>query len=245
MELLALALAPGIAIMWFIYSKDRYEREPLLALIKAFFLGMVAIFPAVVLQMAGMHLLNGWMAPAGWIYYLLLAFVVVSLTEEASKFLMLRSYAFPRQFFNEPFDGIIYGVMVAMGFATLENIGYVMQHGMQAAIVRMFLSVPAHGTFGVLMGYYVGLAKFTHNRQSTNLMIRGILLAVLFHGLFDLFLFVQSDKFITQKISSGFLFSSAVLSYLVAVRLSWQAIRMHQSLSRQGIEHSQKSVDSI
>ena len=232
MQLLALALAPGIAIMWFIYSKDRFDREPLKALIKSFFLGMLATVPAILVQLVASYLLKENMAASGWTYYILFAFLVVALTEEGSKYLMLRFYAFPRTFFNEPFDGIIYGVMVAMGFATLENIGYVMQHGIGTAVIRMFLSVPAHATFGVLMGYYVGLAKFTHNRQSRFLMLRGLLLAILFHGLFDLFLFAQADAEITKHLPGGFLIGSAILSYLVAVRLSWQAIKMHQNISR-------------
>lgn len=242
MELLALALAPGIAIMWFIYSKDRYDKEPLRALIKSFFLGMLSIVPALIIQLTAISLLD-WLLPAnGWIYFILKAFIVVALTEEACKFMMVKWYAWPRPFFNEPFDGIVYGVMVAMGFATLENIGYVLQHGWQTAILRMFLSVPAHATFGVLMGYYLGLAKFTHDSHSKQLMVRGLLLAVLFHGLFDLFLFVQEDDGITQKWSSGFLFGSAILSYLVAVRLSWQAIRMHQELSRNNLQSKEKTV---
>lgn len=242
MELLALALAPGIAIMWFIYSKDRYEKEPLRALIFSFLLGMLAILPAVLIELGGTWLQDRLMTGNGWLYYIVKAFLVVALTEEASKFLMVKWYAWPRHFFNEPFDGIVYGVMVAMGFATLENIGYVMQHGWQTAILRMFLSVPAHATFGVLMGYYLGLAKFTHDSHSRQLMIRGLLLSVLFHGLFDLFLFAQEDDGITRKWSSGLLFGTAILSYFVAVRLSWQAIRMHQELSRNNFQSQDKTV---
>ena len=101
MELLALALAPGIAIMWFIYSKDRYEREPLKALVNSFFLGMLGILPAILLQLGGIKLLKLIMPANGWTYYILMAFIVVALTEELTKFIMLRSYAFPRQFFKK------------------------------------------------------------------------------------------------------------------------------------------------
>ena len=242
MELLALALAPGIAIMWFIYSKDRYEREPLRALIKSFILGMLCIVPAVLIELGGTWLQDRLMPGHGWWYLLVKAFLVVAFTEEACKFLMVKWYAWPRHFFNEPFDGIVYGVMVAMGFATLENIGYVMQYGWQTGLLRMFLSVPAHATFGVLMGYYLGLAKFTHDSHSRQLMVRGLLLSVLFHGLFDLFLFAQEDAAITQKWSSGFLFGTAILSYFVAVRLSWQAIQMHQEISRNNFQSKEKTV---
>ncbi|GAO43718.1 PrsW family intramembrane metalloprotease [Flavihumibacter petaseus] len=232
MGLLALALAPGIAIIWFIYSMDQYDREPLRALVKSFFLGMLAVLPALLLQLTLSTLLSSFIPASGWTYYLLLSFVAVALTEEGSKFMMTRLYAYPRPFFNEPFDGIIYSVMVAMGFATFENIGYVWQFGWGTALVRMFLSVPAHATFGVLMGYYIGLAKFTHSNAARWLKLRGFLLAVLFHGLFDLFLMVQQDNSITSHISGGYLFGIAILSYLVAIRLSWQAIKMHQAISK-------------
>jgi RsiW-degrading membrane proteinase PrsW (M82 family) len=231
MELLALALAPGIAIMWFIYSADKLEKEPLKALIISFLLGMLAILPTLLAETAGVHLLDQLLPKEGWLYYSLLAFVVVAFTEELMKWLMVRGYAYKRAFFNEPFDGIVYGVMVSMGFATLENIGYVFQFGWQTGLMRMVLAVPAHATFGVLMGYYFGLARFVGKEREWGLKIRGLLLAVLFHGLYDLFLLVQQDNTITAKVSSGLLFGTAVLSFLVAVKLSWQAIKLHQEIA--------------
>jgi RsiW-degrading membrane proteinase PrsW (M82 family) len=231
MELLALALAPGIAIMWFIYSADKLEKEPLKALILSFLLGMLAILPTLLLETAGVHLLDRLLAKEGWLYYSLLAFVVVAFTEELMKWTMVRLYAYKRTFFNEPFDGIVYGVMVSMGFATLENIGYVFQYGWQTGLLRMVLAVPAHATFGVLMGYYFGLARFVGKEREWGLKIRGLLLAVLFHGLYDLFLMAQQDNTITDSISSGLLFGTAALSFLVAVKLSWQAIKLHQQIA--------------
>lgn len=230
MELLALALAPGIAIMWFIYSSDKLEKEPLKALTISFFLGALAILPTLLIETAGINFLNTVLVGEGWIYYGLLSFVVVAFTEEFFKWIMVRYYAYRRPFFNEPFDGIVYGVMVAMGFATLENIGYVFQFGWQTGLVRMVLAVPAHATFGVLMGYYFGLARFVGKDKEWGLKLRGLLLAVFFHGLYDLLLLVQQDTTITDHISGGLLFGSAVLSFLVAVKLSWQAIKLHQQI---------------
>jgi RsiW-degrading membrane proteinase PrsW (M82 family) len=231
MELLALALAPGIAIMWFIYSSDKLEKEPLKALVISFLLGMLAILPTLLIETTGVHLLDQLLPKEGWLYYGLLSFVVVAFTEELMKWSMVRLYAYRRSFFNEPFDGIVYGVMVSMGFATLENIGYVFQFGWQTGLLRMVLAVPAHATFGVLMGYYFGLARFVGKEREWGLKIRGLLLAVLFHGLYDLFLLVQQDRTITDRISSGLLFGTAVLSFLVAVKLSWQAIKLHQQIA--------------
>lgn len=75
------------------------------------------------------------------------AFFVVALIEEFSKYIIVRYYNQPRKWFNEPFDGIIYAVMVSMGFAAFENILYVLQGGFEVALLRAFTAIPAHATF--------------------------------------------------------------------------------------------------
>lgn len=182
MNLLALALAPGIAIIIFIIAKDRYNKEPFKNLFYSFLLGVLSTIPAIILQLVLKGGLEYYFLSSSLLYYALFAFGAVGFSEEFSKFIMLRLYAYRLKAFDEPLDGIVYGVMISMGFATLENINYVMSYGFGTAIVRMFLSVPAHGCFGVIMGYYVGLAKFDKARAGRQMRI-GILLAVFFMGL--------------------------------------------------------------
>jgi RsiW-degrading membrane proteinase PrsW (M82 family) len=145
---------------------------------------------------------------------------------------MVRYYAFPKKEFDEPYDGIVYSVMVGMGFATIENIMYVMQHGYATAFVRMFLSVPAHGTFAVLMGYSIGKAWINYDRRIMYMML-GLFWAVFFHGTFDFFLFLREDQLVKQYVSEIMLFSGAVISFAVAVWLSRRAIKEHIILSQQ------------
>jgi protease PrsW len=203
MLLLALAIAPGIAISLYIYSKDRYEREPLGYLIVSFFLGMISTIPALIIQLiagditkkASSHII---------LSYAFFAYVIVALSEEGSKFFMLRIYAYRKKAFSEPFDGILYSVMVGMGFATVENIEYVYQFGLSTGIIRFFLSVPAHASFAVLMGYYAGLAKINPSR-SVWFLLKGIFIAVFFHGTFDFCIFLQQNERVTEYISTGLL----------------------------------------
>ena len=170
-------------------------------------------------------------------YQVALAFLVVAATEEGCKYLMLKRYAYRKPEFDEPFDGIVYSVMVSMGFATLENIGYVYENGIATGFLRMFLSVPAHASFAVLMGYYAGLAKFSGVHEG-RLLLKGFLLAVLFHGMFDCFLFLAGDKEVTQIVSGGLLTLGALVSWFIAIRLSLRAIRTHQNLSQQNHERT-------
>ena len=94
------------------------------------------------------------------------AFIVVALVEEFSKYIIVKYYAQNNREFNEPFDGIVYAVMVSMGFAALENVLYVYQYGSSTGITRAFTAVPAHATFGILMGYFMGKAKFSKNKDT-------------------------------------------------------------------------------
>jgi protease PrsW len=222
MGLLALAIAPGIAICIFIFLKDKYNREPFSALLISFLLGMFAIVPALLLQLLSHTSLES-LAGRSFTAVAIFAYLVVGLSEEGSKYVMLRAFAYRRPSFDEPFDGIVYAVMVGMGFATLENIGYVLEHGMRTGIMRMFLSVPAHASFAVLMGYHIGLAKFDVSNRTKYLLL-AIFWPVVFHGTYDYFLFIGS----TWMHISG-----ALISFFVALQLSKIAIRKQQNLSRQ------------
>jgi protease PrsW len=235
MLLLALAIAPGIAISLFIYSRDRFDREPKWLLILAFFLGMLATIPPLIVQiLAGDAHGHSYFHPIfGYAFH---AYIIVALTEESSKFLVLRYYAYPQETFNEPFDGIVYAVMIGMGFATVENIEYVERFGFQTGLVRFFLSVPAHASFAVLMGYYVGTAK-SNKARPLPLMIKALLVPVFFHGSFDFFIFLQKDQRITDYLSEGLLSFGAFATFYIAVRLALRTIRQHrENISQIGEE---------
>jgi protease PrsW len=223
---LLLAIAPGAAICLFIYSRDRWEKEPLITLVVSFLLGMIStMLPLLIQVLSG----NITIRPGKHLFlsYAIFAYLIVAFSEEGSKFVVLRFYAYPKKIFNDPFAGILYSVMIGMGFATLENIEYVLHYGIRTGFVRFFLSVPAHGAFAVLMGYYVGLARISHSR-SVWLLWKGLLIAVFFHGSFDLCIFLQENKEVTRYISTGLLSFGAFASFYTAIRLAMRSIRMNR-----------------
>ena len=231
MLLVSLAVAPGIAVCLFIYSLTKYNREVIRYLVIAFILGMVATLPALVIQTISVDVRNDpFRHPI--LSYLWYAFVVVALSEEGSKYLVLRFYAYPKAVFKEPFDGVVFAVMIGMGFATVENIEYVIKFGLETGVSRFFLAIPAHAAFAVLMGYPVGRAKFEKGR-SWWLMGRGLLVAVLFHGSFDFFLFLQQSQQAAKYFSTGVLSFGAFASFYIAVRLAMRALRMHQAMKEE------------
>jgi len=220
MVLLLSALAPVAAVIVYIYVKDKYEKESKRYLTLAFVLGgIVSIIITTILYMffdLFLPLPNDYSI---WQQFVK-AFFVVGFIEEFSKYLMVRGFLQPRTVFNEPYDGIIYAVMVSMGFAAVENIMYVIQGGMEVALLRAFTAIPAHATFGIIMGYYMGKAKFSKKKYKWNLV--GLFTAVLFHGAYDFFLFIG----FIPGISLG-----AFVSLIVGVILSKRAIKAHQEIS--------------
>lgn len=186
--LLLLAVFPGLLISYVIFRADKYEREPLVPLIICFGLGAAVTFPAMELEKWAFHILQT--REQGFGVIILSAFFVVALNEEVFKFAVLRFVAFPRSYFNEPFDGIVYSVQVSMGFATMENVFFAHRFGMETVLLRAFTAVPAHLAFAVVAGYYVGLAKFSPENR-LKLLWQGFGMAFLLHGVYD-FLILQS-----------------------------------------------------
>jgi RsiW-degrading membrane proteinase PrsW (M82 family) len=190
--LLLVAAAPSILLLAYFYLRDRYEREPLGHLMVAYLLGMYAMVAARGLATAAAE----WIAPGGGEGGRLLdAFVLAGFIEELSKWVILMAAAYHWSELDEPLDGLIYGVAIALGFATLENIIYLQRWGLQVAWPRAIFAVPAHALFGGTMGYYAGRAKFDHDVPATAPALRrrrlftdhafSLLVPTAFHGTYD------------------------------------------------------------
>ncbi len=202
-------------------------------LFMSFILGCVAIIPAVLLE----YNFTRYAIDGSIWGVALFSYVVVAFSEEICKFAGLRLYSYNLKSFDEPLDGIVYSVIVSMGFATVENIMYVLKfaeigRGLEVGISRMFLSVPAHATFGVVMGYFVGKAKFSQ-QKSGRLMLMGLLGAVFFHGTFDFFLFINQYSYVGKQLSEMLLGGGAIASFIVSLVLSRKMIRSHRNLSQE------------
>lgn len=187
--LLLLALAPCLFLLWYFYHRDKYEPEPKKNIVKIFLLGALMVIPAGLLEIgigAGVDAIVGGIAHA-----FIMSFFVIAPIEELLKYFAVKQWIYRSLEFDEVMDGIVYTVAASLGFATVENLLYVFQHGIQVAIARAFLAVPGHAFFGALMGYYIGRAKFNKEKEGS-LLFKGILLAVFFHGLYDFLLLTQT-----------------------------------------------------
>jgi RsiW-degrading membrane proteinase PrsW (M82 family) len=217
--LLALALAPGISISFYIYYSDKHEPEPVGLLIISFIYGILSVLITIGISIPLNSLVT--INEASISDQAIHAFGIVAFVEEFSKFIFVRGILYRNKNFNEPFDGIVYAVMVGMGFATLENIYYVLNSGGATAILRMFTAVPAHALFAVLMGYFLGKAKFEHKKEGFYSFV-ALFVATLFHGVYDYFLFITFVPGI---------WILAFFSLAIAFFLSKKAMEIHEEAS--------------
>lgn len=192
-KLVQLGLAPTLIIMFYIYIRDKYEKEPISLLLTGVMFGIIITVPIVNTE----NFITGFMPDGGLLmeaFYT--SFLVASLVEEAFKYIVLYFLTWRNKNFNEKFDGIVYAVFISLGFAGVENILYVINPelgGVKTAIARAIFSVPGHALFGVSMGFYFALSKFEpHNRNKH--MISAYIVPFLLHGIYD-FILLSSIKY--------------------------------------------------
>ncbi len=79
----------------------------------------------------------------------------------------------------------MYGAAVSLGFATVENVIYLMSYGMDTAFLRAILPVSSHALFGVVMGYYLGKAKFQPSQGSLRYRVISLFAPMTLHILYN------------------------------------------------------------
>ena len=198
--LIAAAVVPALVLLTYIYRKDHIEKEPNSLLVRLLLWGIVSTFLAVVTESLGASALafflpGGEAHPA---YGFWMFFVIVGLSEEGFKYLVMRWRTWKSPHFNCRFDGVVYAVFVSLGFALWENIGYVLMYGMGAALMRAITAVPGHASFGVFMGACYAAARraenFGDHGASVIWRVVAVLLPALIHGCYDYIAVLGSEQ---------------------------------------------------
>ena len=209
MTLLLATILPSILIILFFVNSDKFK-EPKSEIIKVFIFGILITIPAYILNT---FLGDFWYNNTKVSQNLISSFLTAAPVEEGLKLSILYYFVYKMKDFNEPLDGIVYGVTASLGFATLENIYYVYlladnfeTTSMTLAVVRSFSAVPAHAVFGIFMGYF--FMKYSFIKKGDNLFFAFIVPFVL-HGCYNLF--IASNFFVSLSL--------VIIAWIVALRL--------------------------
>ena len=211
------AVLPAFFLMRYVYKQDTIEKEPPHLLGSLVIMGVLAALASIVLEWIGQTILDVTVDENDPRYLYMLAFLVVAVIEEGTKFFFLYRRTWNDPNFNYRFDGIVYAVFVSLGFAAFENVKYVFSYGLSVALPRAILAVPGHMGFAVFMGVFYGRARLQADLgnkagAAVNLAL-GYLLAVLLHGFYD-----SCCMLGTRQSTVAFVIFVAVM-YLVVFRL--------------------------
>ena len=207
---LVITIGAPLIIMLVIINADKF-REPLDLIIKTFFMGIF-----ICLIAAG---INPLVIPSDEYAF------IAGITEESLKFLVMFYYIRLKKSFNEPMDAIVYGTIISLGFATLENIEYVyfshdpVVSSLAIAIVRALSAIPLHAACGVIMGYFFGLYAFNASKR---LLTKSLLIPILIHGIYNYLATYYSYLW--------FLFLCAVIFYTLQLHKEFSNLQKNKNI---------------
>lgn len=228
--LLALTILPGLAFVYYIYTLDKIEKEPMDLLVKLLGFGALSCIPIVIFELAFEKvILQPYFMPGSLEYIFIEAFIGVAAIEEFAKYYVLKKITWTHPAFNYHFDAILYAVCVSMGFALLENFMYVLDGGVSTALSRAVISIPGHGVFGIFMGIYYGNAKehlhCMRRQQKDHSLRMALLVPTLMHGFYD-FCIMTDDDFM-MAIFFGFIAVLYFVAYQKVKRMSKEDHRIY------------------
>ena len=176
--IISAGVAPALALMSFFYLKDKIT-EPLPLIIRTFIFGGLLVFTIMFIQYAFESDQIGNL--------FIQSFFVVAFLEEFFKWFIFIYVIYQHTQFNTHYDGIVYAVSISLGFATVENVLYLLVNGIEYAFTRALFPVSSHALFGVIMGFYFGKAKMNPENRAGNIVL-ALFIPIILHGIYNFIL---------------------------------------------------------
>ena len=239
MDLLALAVLPSVILFFIIYRCDRKEKEPIGFLLRLFFFGALTIPFAVIVGNLLESFFRDLVDADSYLFVFLDNFIATALIEEGGKLFVLKKATWKHPAFDHSFDAVVFAVAVSLGFATFENIIFIIDEPMSTAIARALFSIPGHVIDAVFMGCWYGRAKLAEKvskRETRKCLRRALFIPVLLHGFYDFCISTEDDFFI-----AAFLIFEVVITILAIIKVR-KLSREDQPIIETDIEKPENGV---
>ncbi len=192
------AIIPAIFLIVKVYKLDKLEKENPIFILLLILSGIFSTVIAMVLEELGTYILSLYYDQSSLIYNILMYYVVVAVSEEGAKYVLLRKRTYNSFEFNCQYDAVVYAVAVSLGFALWENILYVFRFGLSVALTRALTAIPGHCSFGVFMGVWYGKEK-RHESEGDSILavlsrLLSLLIPILLHGTYDFLCSLNTEK---------------------------------------------------
>lgn len=206
-------LGPSLIWLYFWLRRDRKHPEPFGLLLLCFLLGAGIVFIAAALQKGVKDMVTDES----------LRVVVWAGIEEALKFGIFYLVAFKNRFNDEIIDPAMYLITIALGFAALENVLYVLKPtlaynptvGLLTGGLRFFGSTLLHVIASGFIGITIGLAPRFGRFIFTIIGLAG---ATFFHATFNIYV-LRNDTASFLQIY-GYLWVAAIITLIILEKLN-------------------------
>lgn len=185
-------ILPSLTWLSYYLRKDVHPESNSMVL-KIFIFGTLVTLPVFFIQI-GLNFLLDKISLPGVISSILYWFVIIAFTEELFKFLVIKTKVLASPELDEPLDIMLYMVIAALGFATLENILYLfspigvisfadlMNRTLVISFIRFIGATFLHTLSSGVIGYFLALGICKSQKRY---LIYGFLIAVLLHGFYN------------------------------------------------------------
>lgn len=239
----------AVITAYLVYIFDRYERESLIVLWFAIFLGMLStLLPFVVVKIFPFLAVRNPVTLGGVIFT---SFVSAAAVEELSKFALFLIILYRWKSINEFYDVMLYFGMIGIGFGIYENFLYIMGNAVKAlnlnyteALVRKVALTtaavritPAHFLFNFIAGYFIAHGFY---RKKKGFFLAGLLLAVVLHGSYNTLAFLSP-----LRLWILFIFLMIATAYLLGKDALRRSVFRPESLSDLSTEERAKILQKL
>jgi RsiW-degrading membrane proteinase PrsW (M82 family) len=207
-EYIPLVIAPVVYVLLLILGRGAMERKAWLFFAGSFFFGILAAAPMIG---AMYYIKHYWLEHAASIRRIIFfAFAIIGFLAELFKFLFLRYKYITNDHLTKPFDGILYGIVISLGYATAANVFFYFEWDYTEMKSVVLYSIPFANLFtGIIMGFFIGMGKF--RKPSFIDSITGLGAAIFFQGFYNFCLFSE-DYLLLSLVAVGTLIICIMLS---------------------------------
>lgn len=213
------ALLPVFIILHYVYSKDKVDREPFMALAITFGLGALFSFADIPLERIAQNIIFAQFGTPSIEYELCENIFGVALIEELTKWAVIMVFVWKLRDFDYRYDGVVYCVTASLGFAGMENILYILSYGTSVSISRAIFAIPGHASFGVFMGFFMARAKHWDIRGIGFLKFFALIFSIFFpmmiHGIYDFLLSPAAEQQQFSAYFTAYVIVIDILSWLI------------------------------
>jgi protease PrsW len=194
--LVFVSVIPAFVLAIVIRHADSFRTIPARPLAVTFSLGLVFAIFARLVETAIQPVFQ--LVPI--VGTLLFYYLVVAPAEETSKWFAVWTYGYRTDYLETAIDGAVFGAFAGLGFATVENLIYVVNElhvaqNLYHTSITVFVATsvetvarsfagPGHVVYAGFSGYYLGLAKLDPDDRGP-IIVKGLLIAWLIHATYD------------------------------------------------------------